>query len=34
LAQNAGSTLAQITGATDATLQTAVANAVDLLAGP
>jgi|SRR4051812_29139389 hypothetical protein len=34
LAQNAGSTTAQITGATDATLQTAVANAVDLLAGP
>lgn len=33
LAQNAGFTLAQITGATDAALQTAVNAAVNLLAG-
>jgi hypothetical protein len=32
LAQNVGFTAAQITGATDATLQTAVNNAVNLLA--
>jgi hypothetical protein len=34
LAQNSALPLAQITGATDADLQTAVANAVDLVAGP
>lgn len=34
LAQNAALTLAQITAASDASLQTAVANAVDLVAGP
>jgi hypothetical protein len=34
LAQNAASSVTQINAATDATLQTAVANAVDLVAGP
>lgn len=34
LAQNASLTLAQISAASDASLQTAVANAVDLVAGP
>lgn len=34
LAQNVGLTLAQIQAVTDASLQTAVANAVDLVAGP
>ena len=34
LAQNAAATLAQITGATDATVQTAVNNAIDVFAQP